>query len=71
MTLLHEAVEDKKLDVRMVERNIARGVVSHDEHQKAVAKLPDDDDNAEYISIEEIAQDDSEQSMDNGQSTHH
>lgn len=55
MTLLHEAVDVKKLDVRMVERNVARGVISAEEVDKAVKKLPDDADNAEYVSLETLA----------------
>ena len=57
MTLLHEAVDAKKLDTRMVERNITRGVVSADEHDRAVKKLPDDAENAEYISLDTLIAD--------------
>ena len=51
MTLLHEDVESKKFDVRMIERNVARGVVSSADVQKAVESLPDDAENADYISV--------------------
>jgi hypothetical protein len=57
MTLLHEAVEAKKLDVRMVERNLTRGVVAQDDVEKQSKKLADDADNAEWVSIESLAQD--------------
>ena len=57
MALLHEAVDLKKLDVRLVERNVARGVISAADVDKATAALPDDADNAEYVSIESIAND--------------
>ncbi len=57
MTLLHEAVEAKKFDTRMVERNIARGVMSADDQDKNLKKLPDDAENAEYISIDSLAND--------------
>jgi hypothetical protein len=57
MTLLHEAVEAKKLDVRVVERNTARGVISADDSDKALKKLPDDSDNAEYTNLDELAAD--------------
>ena len=60
MTLLHEAVDEKKLDVRLVERNLNRGSVTADEFEKAVKKLPDDIENAEYVSIETLANDLSE-----------
>lgn len=54
MTLLHEAVEQKKLDVRLVERNISRGVVSQADVDQAVKALPDDAANASYVSIDSI-----------------
>jgi hypothetical protein len=64
MALLHEAVDEKKLDVRVSERNISRGVISADELQKALDKLPDDGDNSQWVSIEALLKDDS------GESTH-
>ena len=57
MTLLNDAVENKKFDTRMVERNVARQVISQDEVEKTLKKLPDDSENAEYISIESLAND--------------
>jgi hypothetical protein len=57
MTLLHEAVEAKKLDVRMVERNLTRSVVTQDDVEKQVKKLPDDAENADWINIESLAED--------------
>ncbi len=57
MALLHEAVEEKKLDVRVVERNITRGAVSAEEAKKAVSQLPDDAENAIWISVDRIASD--------------
>ncbi len=56
MTLLHEAVDAKKFDNRVVARNVDRGVVTPGEAQKITDGLPDDAANAEYVSIEEIAQ---------------
>lgn len=55
MTLLHEAVDAKKFDVRVVERNVTRGSVRLDDYQKSVNSLPDDSENAEYTSIETLA----------------
>ena len=52
MTLLHEAVEQKKFDIRMVDRNVSRGLVSDEDAKKNVASLPDDADSAEYVAIE-------------------
>ena len=54
MALLHEAVESKKMDVRIVERNLDRGVVSSQEVEKALKSLPDDAANADYIEIESL-----------------
>lgn len=54
MTLLHEAVDAKKVDVRLIERNLARGVITNDDVEKTLKKLPDDGDNAEYVSIESL-----------------
>lgn len=52
MTLLHKAFEDKKFDVRLVEKNISRGFVSVDDVQQNLGELPDDAENADYISLD-------------------
>jgi hypothetical protein len=54
MTLLHEAVDAKKLDSRVVERNVERGVVSAKDVEKSRKDLPDDSDNAEWVSIQSL-----------------
>jgi hypothetical protein len=54
MTLLNEAVEAKKFDVRMVERNLARGVVGSEEVEKASKALADDAENADWVSLEDL-----------------
>jgi hypothetical protein len=41
----------------MVERNIARGLLSTDELEKSLKTLPDDGDNATYTSIDDLAAD--------------
>jgi hypothetical protein len=46
MPLLHDSTNEKKFDVRMVERNLTRGQVSHDEIEKVLKTLPDDSANA-------------------------
>jgi len=46
MPLLHESVNEKKFDIRMVERNVQRGQVSNDEIEKHMKSLPDDAANA-------------------------
>ncbi len=55
MALLHEAFESKKFDVRVVERNVQRGLVSAEDAAKALAALPDDSENAEYVNVEILA----------------
>jgi hypothetical protein len=55
MTLLHEAVEAKKFDVRLIERNVARNVLTAAEAEKAAKSLPDDAEAGEWVSIESIA----------------
>lgn len=57
MPLLHEAVEAKKMDVRLVERNVTRGVITSEDVEKNLKKLPDDADNADSISIESLMND--------------
>lgn len=49
----------------MVERNVTRGVISQNDVEKALKQLPDDSENAEYVSIESLA-DDGEMSDSNG-----
>jgi hypothetical protein len=56
MSLLHEAIQDKKLDIRMLDKNLVRNVVSDKEVKQAIASMPDDAENASYISLDEIAE---------------
>ena len=72
MTLLHEAVDQKKLDTRMVERNVARGVITQQELQQKISALPDDGENAEYVSIDSLLGDidADENGAENGSSAH-
>ena len=63
MALLHESVSSKKLDVRLVERNIARGVVTAEEHLRTVSQLPDDSENAVWVSIDSLNYDADESEM--------
>ena len=57
MTLLHEAVDAKILDTRMVERNVARGAVKAESVTAAEKALPDDSANAEYTNVDTLAED--------------
>ncbi len=54
MTLLYDAIEEKKVDIRNLEKNLTRGSLAADELQKFVKQLPDDAANAEWISIESL-----------------
>ncbi len=56
MTLLHEAVDEKKFDTRMIERNLTRGVITADEADKVSKKLADDSENAAWTSLESLQQ---------------
>jgi len=57
MTLLHDAVDAKKFDVRMIERSIARGTLATSDVEKVQKQLPDDAENAEYTSLDTLAND--------------
>jgi tellurite resistance protein len=57
MALLHEAVEKKKMDVRMVERNVGRGVITQAEVDQAVKALPDDAENAIWVAVDSLMDD--------------
>lgn len=54
MALLNEAVDFKKLDIRMVERNVNRGVLTQDEVDTAISQLPDDAENAEVVDLDAL-----------------
>jgi hypothetical protein len=56
MSLLHEAIDQKKFDVRMLEKNLVRNVVSEKEVKSFIDQLPDDAENAATISLDEIAE---------------
>ena len=58
MTLLSQAVEAKKFDTRLQERNIQRGLLKPDELNAQVGQLPDDSEFAEYVSLDSISQGD-------------
>jgi polyhydroxyalkanoate synthesis regulator phasin len=56
MILLDEAIEAKKYDTRVIETNLGRGVISQAEAKTFVSELPDDSANAEWVTLEKIAQ---------------
>lgn len=57
MTLLHEAFEAKKFDVRLLEKNVSRNKLNSNDVDAYLKQLPDDAENAEYISLEAIMND--------------
>lgn len=56
--LLHEAIHDKKIDVRLAEKNIQRQVLTSEEFEKAKESLKDDSEFATIRSLDEIMLDD-------------
>ena len=54
MSLLHEAIIEKKFDTRMVEKNLVRNVVTDKEEKAHVEALADDSENAIYISLDDL-----------------
>ena len=67
MALLHEAVDFKKLDTRLVERNIARGVMTTQQLNGALDQLPDDSENAEWTNVETLMNDSEDSEVITGQ----
>jgi hypothetical protein len=59
MTLLHDAIQEKKLDSRLVEKNLAKGHISPADYEKTLKALPDDSENADYTNLEELVDNDS------------
>ena len=54
MSLLHDAIQEKKFDVRMLDKNLVRNVVNDKDVKAHLEQLPDDAHNADYSSIEEL-----------------
>jgi hypothetical protein len=59
MTLLIDATEAKKFDTRVIERNVQRGATKPEDVEKSLKDLPDDAENAEYVSIDSLVSDNS------------
>jgi hypothetical protein len=59
MTLLSDATEAKKYDVRVIERNVQRGITKAEDYEKIQKDLADDSDNAEYVSLDALIADNS------------
>lgn len=54
MSLLHESIQEKKFDTRMLDKNLVRNVVADKDVKAHLEQLQDDSENATYISIEEL-----------------
>ncbi len=54
MALLHDAFQDKKFDTRMAERNMRRGLLTAADLEKHVKALPDDSDNLDVVTEEDL-----------------
>lgn len=54
MSLLHDSIQEKKFDTRMLDKNLVRNVVTDKDVKSYVEQLPDDAHNADYQSIEEL-----------------
>lgn len=54
MSLLHESIVEKKFDTRMLDKNLVRNVIADKEVKAHLEQLPDDSENAEYVSIEDL-----------------
>jgi len=59
MSLLHEAVDQKKFDSRITQRNMERGILRPEEFDKFVKSLPDDAEKATSISLDTLMADES------------
>jgi hypothetical protein len=56
MKLLREALEEKAFDLRLLDRNIRRGIIKTEDVKKMRADLEDDADLADYTSLDELEQ---------------
>lgn len=56
MPLLIDATEAKKFDVRLTDRHLERGLITQTELNKVTKDLPDDADNAGWVSVDTLAQ---------------
>ena len=54
MSLLHEAIQEKKFDTRMVEKNLVRNVVTDKDYRAQIEALPDDAENSHYINLDDL-----------------
>ena len=56
---LKKAIEEKKFDVRVVEKNVSRQVVRSADVDRNAQQLPDDSASAEWVDIDQLKDTDS------------
>ena len=56
MSLLHDSIISKRFDVRMLEKNLVRNVVTDKEVKAHLENLEDDTENAEFVSLDVISE---------------
>lgn len=54
MSLLHDSIQNKKFDTRMLEKNLTRGAATDKEYKSYIESLPDDSENADYASLDDL-----------------
>lgn len=52
MALLSQALKDKEVDIRMIQRGLNKGFVSLDEVEKMTKRLQDETESAEFTNLE-------------------
>lgn len=59
MVLLVDAIEQKKFDQRLVDKQLRDGTLTQKELDQFLNSLPDDGANAEWVNVENLDDDDS------------
>ena len=54
MALLSQAIREKEFDIRTIERNLSKGLISSDAAEKHSETLPDDSENASSVNVDEL-----------------
>lgn len=59
--LLKDYIEEKKFDVRVVDRNMSKGVVTWDEYQAHLKGIADDSTQLQYLEADALEEEDKNQ----------
>ncbi len=54
LSLLHQSVEFKNFDTRLIERNVERGLITREQVKQFLNSLPDDTEQAHWVSVESL-----------------